>query len=530
MLNITEFLSRGETSLYSRKEGLKSKAAVAMIAPLVISMLSACSVTPSFDLGDNHASQSAISSASTLSNEFSITGEQGGKVAATVSGRASASGKGYSLDGNSLLMQALLDPSMGKIRVASSTSNVLDAYVSSLPSSTKASMIGRKSASQLASDLQNIAPDGVAISHHSIRDGSACIVLAVGASSVMLPNGKPAKYVDFTDALYVASTDSNDATTMLHELTHCQPNKALNLDNNPLSPYYESSIRELRSDLAIVLYGASQTGSFDSGLENVTAFRGATPIRPNHTTVAMLEVITKDLNPKWFVGMSTQKVIAYAVDIVNGLAPASNQELRLAFAKEAWSDKLSLMGISSGEAPAPNTLYTSFAGQPFQVDLAGHANTIINRSLDHALSQSDIVRAAKTLTVERVEAFAKKMGVPLGNEQRAKAEFVDGTRTPVGTLASRDGNIIATKTPFSMAALESSVQGNLKTMVASGLISSPKLIDESTGRMTADVGIRGGMKGLNQAFGNALDALQSGLAKQDQLHEQPVSALRGPGL
>ncbi|WP_219096213.1 hypothetical protein [Pseudomonas sp. UMAB-40] len=526
MLNITDFLSRGETSLYSNKAGLMKRTAVAVVAPLVIGMLSACSVAPTSDLAGSYDAPAA---ASATRNEFTVTGARGSEIAATVSARSRGNAKGYSVDGNTLLMQALLDPSMGKIRVASSTSDVLDAYVSSLPSNVRLSMMGKQSPPQLASGLQNLAPDGVAISHHSRHQDSACIVFAVGASSTKLPNGKPAKYVDFTDALYVASTDLNDATTMLHELTHCLPNIDLKLDNHPLSPYYESSIREVRSDLAIVLYGASKTGSFESGLENVSTFRGATPIRPNHATVAMLEVITKGLNPRSFVGMPAQEVINSAVAIVNGLAPATNTDLRLAFAKEAWANKLSNRGISSGDTSAPSNLYTSFAGQSFQVDLQGQANTIINRSLDHALSQSDIVRASKKLTVERVEAFAKKLGVSLTKVQRAKAEFVDGTRTAVGTKVSHDGSIVATKNPFTMAALESSIQGDLKTMVASGLISIPNPADKALNNTLTTISKAGSLRGLNKTFGSALEALQSGLAKQDQHRELPASTLRGPG-
>ena len=543
MLNIAEFLSRGETSLYSNKEGLAKKAAVALVAPLVIGMLSACSVAPSFAPIDNHVAPAAISAHAQQSHEFKITGELGNKIAATVAPRPGIRGEGYSVDGTTLLMQALIDPGMSKIRVASSTSAVLDAYVKSLPSSLKASMLGRQSATQLANALHDTAPDGVAISSHNRVNGSACIVFAVGASSKTLSNGKPAEYVDFADALYVASKDSNDATTLVHEGAHCLPNKVLKLDDNPLSPYYESSIRELRSDLAIVLYGASRTGTFEDGLDNVTAFRGATPIRPNHATVAMLEVVTKGLNPKSFVGMPVKDVITSAVNIVDGLAPATNSELRLAFAKEAWTNKLTYMGFyagggpsplaalgySAGEIPAPTTLYTSFAGQPFQVDMKAHANTIINRSLNHALSQADEVRASISLTVERVEKFATGLGVSLSKEQRAKAEFVDGTRTLVGIAVSKDGSIVVKETPFSMSALEASVQGDVKNMVASGLIGIPNPVDATLNSALASVGKPGSIRDLSKSFGSALEALQSGLAKQEQQRVEPARALKGPG-
>jgi hypothetical protein len=543
MLNIAEFLSRGETSLYSNKEGLAKKAAVALVAPLVIGMLSACSVAPSFAPMDNHVAPAAISAHAQQSHEFKITGEQGNKIAATVTPKPGIRGEGYSVDGNTLLMQALIDPSMSKIRVASSTSAVLDAYVKSLPSSLKAAMLGRQSATQLAKELHDTAPDGVAISSHNRLHGSACIVFAVGASSTTLPNGKPAEYVDFADSLYVASKDENDATTLIHEGAHCPPYKPLKLDDSPLSPYYESSIRELRSDLAIVLYGASQTGSFEQGLDNVTAFRGAIPVGPNHATVAMLEVVTKGLDAKSFVGMPVKDVITSAVNIVDGLAPATNKDLRLAFAKEAWSNKLAFMGSASdgapspleflgykaGQVPAPSTLYTGFAGQSFQVDMNARANTIINRSLNHALTQTDEVRASISLTVERVEKFAKDLGVTLSKEQREKAEFVDGTRTMVGTAVSKNGNVVAKETPFSMVALEESVQGDVKNMVASGLIALPSTVDAAINTALASVGKPGSIRDLSKSFGNALEALQTGLAKQGQQRSEPARVLKGPG-
>ncbi|NWD56712.1 hypothetical protein HX878_18405 [Pseudomonas veronii] len=117
MLNIQSFLSCGETSLYSRKSSLALKAVAAVVLPLAISLLSGCSIAP---MHNDHVEQSS-------------------KVAATVNAGPGSSFNSYKVDGTSLLLQALLDPSLQNVNVASSTSAVLDSFLSGLPSSIKSS-------------------------------------------------------------------------------------------------------------------------------------------------------------------------------------------------------------------------------------------------------------------------------------------------------------------------------------------------------------------------------------------------------
>jgi hypothetical protein len=524
MINIANFLSSGESSLYSRKPGLLQKAATALILPLAIGMLSAGAGaisqhdTASFAVPGQHAQVSQL-------NTFKVTGAQSDQVLASVI--AGANGHGYNVDGNTLLLQALLDPGMST-RVASSTSAVLDSFVASLPSGIKTSVVGDVSAAQLAKSMQDNSPDGVALSEHT-NEGSACIVYTMGASRT-LPNGQLAQFVDFNDALYVASGDSSDVTTTLHELAHCHPNAVMELDNHPLSVYYESSVRELRSDLAVVLYGASQTGSFEQGLDNVTTLRGATPMRPSHATVGMLEAVTQQLDAKSFVGMPANQVISAAVNIVNGMNPATNKDLRLAFAKDAWTYKLVSMGQTAGPARDANSNYANFAGQPFKVDMTAHANTIVNRSLNHALSQADTVRASKAMSVSRVETFAKGLGLTLSPEQRAKAEFVDGAITPVGTAVSKDGALASTQSPFTMKGLESSVQGDLNGMLANGLIQRSGA-NTASSKVDATEIVSPQKHSLNKTFGSAFKALETAIAQQEaSTRLQESNTWRGPRL
>lgn len=196
MLNIQSFLSSGETTLYSRKQSLAQITAAAVILPLAISMLSACAIAPNHN---DHVEQSA-------------------KVAATVNVGAGSSFNSYKVDGTTLLLQAVLDPSLRNVHVASSTSAVLDSFISGLPSSIKAGGLWSAPAAKIAEDLQ-LASDGVAISAHNKHAGSACIVLTVGASRTLDANGGPSKYVDFKNALYVADGGTNDVVTIIHELT-----------------------------------------------------------------------------------------------------------------------------------------------------------------------------------------------------------------------------------------------------------------------------------------------------------------------
>src|SRR5450830_918275 len=191
MLNIQSFLSGGETSLYSRKSSLALKAAAAVVLPLAISLLSGCSIAP---MHNDHI-------------------EQRSKVAATVNAVPGSSFSSYKVDGTTLLLQALLDPSLQNVNVASSTSAVLDSFLSGLPSSIKSNGPWNAPAEKVAKELQEDS-DGVAIAAHNKRDGSACIVLAVGASRSLDAYGDPSKYVDFKNALYVADGGAHDVATV----------------------------------------------------------------------------------------------------------------------------------------------------------------------------------------------------------------------------------------------------------------------------------------------------------------------------
>ena len=84
------------------------------------------------------------------------------------------------------------------------------------------------------------------------------------------------------------------------------------------------------------------------------------------------------------------------------------------------------------------------------------------------------------MPVARVEAFARDLGVTLSASQRAKAEFVDGSITPPGTQVSNDGAISVKPSPFSLAALEARVQGELKIMAANGLVSGKGASEAAT--------------------------------------------------
>jgi hypothetical protein len=480
MLNIAEFLASGETSLFSARRTL-SKAAAALVLPLAIASLTGCAVGGTAPYSNIQASPEYQPHTSNLLgrvNAFANAGAQLRSPIAKLHIESDGNPTTYSVDGNSLLLQAMIDPSLKKIKAVSSTSEFFDQFLSAQPAGIKGRVInqdtgltwGKVPAESLAKALFDSSPDGVTLPTQ-IGPDIACIILSVGTKRHQLSNGEISTFVDASESLYVVSGSANDSFISIHEATHCYPNAPMELGTDHISEGYKSSIRETRSDLATVLYSASVTGSFKPGVDMVTALRSNLQDDLSHVTVELLDAILKNLNPKDYIGMPVHEVIASAVQIVSDLHPATNPELRSAFAHDAWTNVrlAEFWGRQSSNQEASDD-YATFAGHHFSVDLKAYASRTFDRSLDNAIANADTVRASMAMPLSRIADFARDLGYVPNAQQWAKAAFVDGNITPVGTKVSPDGTLVVQDSPFSMSGLEHRVRPQLGGMMAQGAV------------------------------------------------------------
>jgi hypothetical protein len=531
MLNISHFLSQGQTSLYTRKAAVVANTAAALIIPLAISALTGCSsasATPSVEGSYQKHDSIAISAVNAFAQ---VSPSSRGPVAdlhVTPDGRATA----YAVDGNTLLLQAMLDPSMTKLSVVSSTSAFLDQFLDAQSQSVRAKRLtsvnpetwGDVPAQTLAEAVYRAGPNGFSFNTED-GDRNTCAVMSVGTSRHKMPNGKVSGYVDFSSALYVASGAANDALVTLHEISHCHPITDITVTDQPLSAFYKTSVYEARSDLAVVLYVASKTGSFHDGLAAIGGMRSELQQDFSHTTMGMLNYIVSGLTPSDFVGKPVDAIIRDAVKIVDSLKPDTNQRMKLEFAKEAWG--FAAVGHRGGRLAPAGSGFAEFAGQAFTVDLDKFSSDILDHALDNAILNADVVRASRSMPVSRVEDFARMYNYQPTRQQMEKAEFVDGNITPVGTLQSADGSLVVKQNPLSISTLQADVVPALRAMLASGVVTRPRQNPE------ADIAqIVNGSESLASSpsmverFGSALTAVGRSLKQQ----ERDVPKPRGPSL
>jgi len=463
MLNISNFLGSGETSLFSSRSSLIGKAASVLAIPLIIGALTAgCAPTPD---------------AQQMGSAFSLTGAHASEAQADVFVSSPGHSAPYAADGTTLLYQAVVDPGLTRVNVVSPTSEYLGEFMAGMSANVKALPIGQDFDNAKLGDYpseafgQKVAEyghhqSGVSFSFHDDHGPSSCFVVSAGVSREFTSGNQPAEYVDHGDGLYVAAGSQHEAFIMLHELTHCYPATKMTEPEGNLGPLYRNSVFEMRSDLAVVLYAASKTGSFKSGLDAIGAFRGPLSKSPTHLTVQMLDVAVQNLDAKSFVGMPVNEVIASAVKIVQDLEPGTNSQLRLAFAKEAFINRTLIGQGPNGENIRQGYgAYARLGGKKFEVNVADYASKVIDRSLDNAMQNAGAVRASKALTVERVEAFAAKLGGTLSPEQLRKAKLLDAALTPGAKLDST-----VQQSPISLSALETEANASLQQMQRDGLI------------------------------------------------------------
>lgn len=162
------------------------------------------------------------------------------------------------------------------------------------------------------------------------KQQSVCIVEAerVVENSVLTAGGYPywsfdqAEKGDPVLAMTNFSVAEAKAIITLHELAHCKTNLALDLGDNKVTrdqqvqQTFDHAVKEMASDLAVVLYYASQEGSFENGRLAVGNIRNNL-WGGGHVTQDMLDQVLSHLEPDHFKGMGTPELFDQVVQIVS---------------------------------------------------------------------------------------------------------------------------------------------------------------------------------------------------------------------
>lgn len=463
MLNISNFLGSGETSLFSNRTSGIGKAVAALAIPMIVGALTT----------------GCTSATSVQAPAFSLAGASANLAQADVYRSTDGKSALYAADGTTLMYQALLDPEMKRVNVVNSTSAYLSDFMAGMSAAAKGiplpldfggSTLGEASPSAFGKKVAEHGHrnSGVSVGFHDEHGRSSCFVVSAGISRGFTDGEQPAEYINSVRDLYIASGSQHEALTLIHELTHCLPATEMVVPEGTLGPLYKSSIEEMRSDLAVVLYTASKTGSFKGGVDAIGAYRSPVTLAMTHVTTQMLDVVLENLDPNSFVGMPVNDVIASAVKIVQDLDPGTNGHLRLAFAKEAFANRTLVRQGSGGEIVRQgHGAFTRLGGEKFEVNIAENANRVLERSIDNALQNAEAVRASKNFTLERVEAYAAKLGGTLSPEQVRKVQLLDVSFTPTAPKLEA----YAQQSPLSLSALETEANAFLSHMQFDGLIS-----------------------------------------------------------
>lgn len=457
-MNVTAFLSSGETTLYSARSTKVLAFAGPMMMALSLSTLVGCAGRSTPDGID------LVANASMTEQPVAHLAIDGMRIP---------------IDSHTLLYQAIADPSASKVRAASGSSQFLSRFLQSLPGSIKTEA-GRSltevDAADLAHGLEKTLRNGQALVSKNTQYGpDACVIMTRWLDQGMSTADMEQEVVSMKDSLYAATVSRTMAMVAVHEATHCYPFTAMKppTTGNPLDLGYYSSLQELRSDLAVVLYTASRTGSFDEGIASVGALRANGDPDYAHSDFGMLKLLSSSLNPLDYKGLQLGELAEMADSIVNQASLENNAVLRKAFAKEAWiGQSIFINRTASVFKPAPPA-FAAFAGEPFAIDAREVAKDFIDSCLENALYSADSVRASRAITPEKVKMVASYLGRnDLTNDQVAKVMFLDAAITPLGTMQNADGSVRAKPSSLNLQVLSAAAQSTLKTMARTGVLIS----------------------------------------------------------
>lgn len=459
MLNIKDFLSSGETTVYTERPTLMRKATAALVAVLAFNAIA--------------APLAPVAHATSLPQSYELVNPSSPSPLVTMHVQADGSEVTYDADAHTLLYQGLIDPSLSKVRAVSIDSQYLNQFMSNLPDQIAELKPGtgftdvtldQSNPETFRAEFHTAAPTGMALSFHKKDQPTYCFVRSIGISTAYSTDAPGAPAVDRPDRLYVASAGQQEAYTMIHELTHCAPQQIdLKAGSGPLAHQFEAAFYEFRSDLAVVLYGASKTGSFAEGMAAVGAFRGDISERPDHATVGMLESQLKHLNAHDFIGKPAHELIDAAVKITDKLTPKQVDELKLAYAKDAFTQRTLLGQGPGGErVRTAGPAYARLAGESFSVNLDDYGQRMVSYGLANAEMNAPSVKASGKFSAERAQEYAARIGVTLSADQLARVESLSKDSHAAGAGVQHAN-------PFDLRDLEQDARHALEQAPAGGL-------------------------------------------------------------
>lgn len=244
----------------------------------------------------------------------------------------------------------------------------------------------------------------------------------------------------------LAPMTADEATTIvtLHELAHCAvmyEASGLQLYKDPANQIEELanvSFSETLADLAVVLYYASQEGTFQNGILALTNLRANTGLS-NHATLGNLERIVSGLDPKHFVGLPMHEIYREVADIGQEQVEHHHQEVVSTVLREFWETSYLFAKLTGNQSALQDldgrTMRTlkEMAGPGFAVNPYQRASDLLNRVLDQGLRDPNRTRALGLITVQKVADIAEATGIVPTPEMIVKARHLDPAFTPPGS-------------------------------------------------------------------------------------------------
>src|SRR5690606_10979164 len=132
-----------------------------------------------------------------------------------------------------------------------------------------------------------------------------------------------------------------------------------------------------------------------------------------------------DLDPSDYQGKPVHELIQDATSVIDNLSPAQVDDLKLAFAKDAFAQRTLIgQGADGEQIRQTNSAFARFADTEFSVNLAEFGQRNVQYSLDNAMLNADAIRASGSFTLQDVQDYADTFGVSLTDEQLATASYL----------------------------------------------------------------------------------------------------------
>lgn len=439
MLNLQAFLSSGTTHVHTKQpSGLLPK----LVAPVLAALIAGITA------GAAHAEASEVIRASSLA-KMSVE-----------------------LDEVSQLQQALAAPGSPNIKIISTNSPNLLAFLKNLPDrdyeravnmAAQTARIDAPTPEQVAEFFNsNHGPtEGRAYSFKRMSlfgaDQAFCFLNTYeNYDSIARTVGEQYTYIPRLTGLsgvVYQPLHEGALAVLVHELQHCT-NTDTTLERRATAALgepgriYAVAYEEMLSDLAVVLYMASQEGSFENGLAMTRATRGISFLDLEHNTEDMLDHVVATLNPEDFRGMPPHEIFQAVNSISKELEPLENDELRNIFAKSS-AEKVLVGHRAFGKQPElarfehhfdtagsiATKLLKVVATEPIEPNADHRATKLINDLITNNLRSPELHRHLGIQTQENFKVMAEQMGVGLNLAQLARIAVFDPAFSPPGSNA-----------------------------------------------------------------------------------------------